>query len=398
MTTTAASAGLRPRLAVGLVFVVLGATQGGWMARIPAIRGAVGVDTAQWGLLSSTSAAGDLVAIVLITVLIGRVSTRLLGLAAAALVLLNAPVLAGASAVPALVVGLTVWGVGATFLATPVNALAVSVEREQGRPLMSGFHAAYSCGVLAGGALGTLAAATGVSPGVQMAASSAVLGALLLASAGWLPEEETREERRKARRQSIRHRFTPQLVLLGSVAFLASFVEGAASQWSSVYTADFLDEGPALGAATYTCFSVAILVGRLLGDRAVARLGRRSFVRLSLLTAALGVTLVLVRPTLPLAVAGFTVVGLGIACVLPAVIALAGRQRGVPAGEGVSVITIGQWPGFLLAGPAVGVLSGVTTLRLALVTLVVAAVGAAVLANGVREAGLETLETPKTEP
>jgi predicted MFS family arabinose efflux permease len=384
--TTAASAGsasgLRPRLAVSLVFVVLGATQGGWMARIPAIRDQVGVDTARWGLLSSSSAAGDLVAIVLITILIGRVSSRLLSLAAAALVLLNAPVLAGASAVPALVVGLTVWGVSATFLATPVNALAVAVERHQARPLMSGFHASYSCGVLAGGALGTLAAATGVAPGVQMAISSVVLGALLLAWARWLPDEESAGQP-KERRRPLRHRFTPQLVLLASIAFLASFVEGAASQWSSVFTADFLDEGSALGAATYTSFSVAILVARLLGDRFVARLGRGAFVRLSLLTAALGAALVLARPALPLAVAGFTVIGLGIACVLPVLIALAGRQPGVPAGEGVSVITIGQWPGFLMAGPAVGLLAGAASLRVALLSLIVAGVGAALLSGWV---------------
>ncbi|MCT9075417.1 MFS transporter [Streptomyces fulvoviolaceus] len=378
-TATASRDGLRPRLAVSLVFVVLGGTQGGWMARIPAIRDQVGVDTAQWGLLSSSSAAGDLVAIVMITVLIGRVSTRLLSLAAAALVLLNAPVLAGASAVPALVLGLTVWGLSATFLATPVNALAVAVERHQDRPLMSGFHASYSCGVLAGGALGTLAAATGISPGVQMAISSGVLGALLLAWSRWLPEESVAVG--KEQRRPLKQRFTPQLVLLAAIAFLASFAEGAASQWSSVYTADYLDEGAALGAATYTCFSVAILVARLLGDRFVARLGRRLFVQLSLLTVALGVTVVVARPALPLAFVGFTVVGLGIACVLPAAIALAGRQPGVPAGEGVSVITIGQWPGFLLAGPAVGLLAGTTSLRPALGALIVSSLAAALLAR-----------------
>ena len=375
-----AKPGLRARLAVSLVFVVLGGTQGGWMARIPAIRDQVGVDTAEWGLLSSSSAAGDLVAIVLITLLIGRVSTRLLSLLAASLVLLNAPVLAGASSVPALILGLTAWGVGATFLATPVNALAVAVERSHGRPLMSKFHATYSIGVLAGGVLGTLAAATGVSPGTQMAASSGVLGALLLYLGPHLPDEKAppKEERRP-----LRDRFTPQLILLAAIAFLGSFVEGAASQWSSVYTADHLTEGAALGAATYTSFSVAILACRLLGDRFVARLGRRTFLRASLLTVALGVTLVVAHPTLWLALTGFTVIGLGIACVLPSAIALAGRQPGVPAGEGVSVITIGQWPGFLLAGPAVGVLAGVTDLRVALVALIGAGVGAAVLTRWV---------------
>jgi fucose permease len=376
--------GLRPRLAVGLVFVVLGGTHGGWMARIPAIRDQVGVSTAEWGLLTSSAAAGDLVAIVLMTVLIGRVSTRLLCLVGAIVVLLNAPVLAGASAVPAVVVGLSVWGVGATFLATPVNALAVSVERSQGRPLMSGFHATYSCGMLAGGALGTLAAATGVPPGVQMALSSGVLGALLLVTGRWLPEEAAAVAAgAKEQRRSVRHRFTPQLVLLASIAFLAAFAEGAASQWSSVYTADYLGEGAAAGAATYTCFSVAILVTRLLGDRLVARLGRRRFLRVSLMTVVAGVAVIVVRPELPYAVAGFTILGVGIACVLPALIALAGRQPGVPAGEGVSVVTIGQWPGFLMAGPAVGVLAGASSLRVAVGVLAFAGLGAAVLARGV---------------
>ncbi|MCX5051923.1 MULTISPECIES: MFS transporter [unclassified Streptomyces] len=378
--TAAASADLRARLAVRLVFVVLGGTQGGWMARIPAIRDQVGVETARWGLLSSSSAAGDVVAIVLITLLIGRVSTRLLALAGAAVVLLNAPVLAGASSVPAVVVGLTAWGVGATFLATPVNALAVAVERAHSRPLMSGFHACYSVGVLAGGVMGTLAAATDVSPGIQMAVSSGTLGTLLLILGARLPRDAPTH---KEQRRPLKHRFTPQLVLLAGIAFLGSFGEGAASQWTSVYTADYLDEGAALGAATYTSFSVAILAGRLLGDRFVARLGRRAFLRLSLLTSALGVTVVVVRPAVWLALTGFVVVGLGSACVLPSVIALAGRQPGVPAGEGVSVITIGQWPGFLLAGPAVGLLAGATSLRVALAALIVAGLGAAVLARRV---------------
>jgi hypothetical protein len=49
----------------------------------------------------------------------------------------------------------------------------------------------------------------------------------------------------------------------------------------------------------------------------------------------------------------------------------------------VSVITIGQWPGFLLAGPAVGLLAGATGLRVALATLAVAGLGAAVLTRRV---------------
>lgn len=46
-------------------------------------------------------------------------------------------------------------------------------------------------------------------------------------------------------------------------------------------------------------------------------------------------------------------------------------------------MTIGQWPGFLMAGPAVGVLAGATSLRVAVGVLAFAGLGAAVLARGV---------------
>ncbi|MGJ5752551.1 hypothetical protein [Streptomyces puniciscabiei] len=74
---------------------------------------------------------------------------------------------------------------------------------------------------------------------------------------------------------------------------------------------------------------------------------------------------------------------------LPAVIALAGRQPGVPAGEGVSVVTIGQWPGFLLAGPAVGLAAGATSLRAALLALVAAGLAATVLAGRARDPAMD---------
>jgi len=121
------------------------------------------------------------------------------------------------------------------------------------------------------------------------------------------------------------------------------------------------------------------------GDRLTGRLGRRRFLRLSLLTAAFGVGIALAWPHPAVAPAGFAVLGAGIACVLPTVFALAGRQPGLSPGEGVSIAVIGQWPGFLLAGPLVGALAGVSDLRIALLALAVAAVVAALLSGRVSE-------------
>ena len=53
---------------------------------------------------------GELLSLIIVAVLIGRVSTRRLALVGAALVLVNAPLLASAGTVVALVAGLFVWG------------------------------------------------------------------------------------------------------------------------------------------------------------------------------------------------------------------------------------------------------------------------------------------------
>lgn len=317
--------------------------------------------------------------------LIGRVSVRRLSLAGAALILVNAPLTASASTPAALVAGLVTWGFAASLLSTPMNAQAVEVERRYGRPLLSTFHACFAFGVLGGGVLGTLAAAADVAPAAQLAFGSGLLGVPLLVSGRWLPEETTGPRREERLADRLRRRLTPQLALLAAIAFLASFVEGAAGQWSALYAADFLGAGPALAAATYTGLTATTALVRLVGDRLTGRLGRRRFLRLSLLTAAFGVGIALAWPHPAVAPAGFAVLGAGIACVLPTVFALAGRQPGLSPGEGVSIAVIGQWPGFLLAGPLVGALAGVSDLRIALLTLAVAAVVAALLSGRVSE-------------
>ncbi|MGW0336293.1 MFS transporter [Streptomyces sp. NPDC003011] len=372
---------LRARLSVCLVFVIMGTTMGGWSARIPEVRHSVGLDDAAWGLANTASTAGDLVSLGVVTVLIGRVSVRRLSLVGAALVLANAPLMASATTTVALVVGLATWGFAANLLSTPMNAQAVEVERRYGRPLLSTFHACFSFGVLGGGVLGMAAVSVDVAPGVQLAVSSVLLGALLLVWGRWLPDDAELPRRKGGFRERVRHRFTPRLLLLGAIGFLMSFVEGSTNQWSALYAADFLDAGGTLAAATYTGFAVATATARMVGDRAVSRLGHRRFLRLSSLTAALGAVIVVAWAQPVAALAGFVVLGLGVACVLPSVFGLAGKQPGLTAGEGVSVVVMGQWPGFLLAAPVIGVLADLTNLRIALGTLVLSTLCVALLSG-----------------
>jgi MFS transporter len=385
---------VRARLSVSLLFAIMSVTLGSWASRVPDVRRAVGLGDTTWGLANSATNIGEVLSLAIVAVLIGQVSARRLSLAGAVLILVNAPVLAASSTLVALLAGLLVWGFAANLLATPMNSQAVEVQRQYGRPLLSTFHAIFSIGLLAGGTLGTLAAAAGVTPGVQLAVSSAVLGVLLLGSGRWLPELERPAPAADRPRRRLRDRFTPQLLLLAVIAFLGAFTTGAGTQWSAIYTSQTLRAGAVVGAATYTCLAIAGVVARLSGDRLVARFGRLRLLRMSTLVGAAGLGCALLVGTPAAAVIGFTVLGLGMACVDPTIYSFAGSQPDVSSGEGVSVVVMGQWPGFLAAPPVIGALAGVFGLRAALVAVVVAALCVAPLAGRIKGGGERSVAQP----
>lgn len=380
------SEALRARIAICLLFAALGLTNAAWSSRIPEIRHNVGADNATWGLLGASSAVGDLVAIAVTMVLIGTTRTRKLTRVGAFLMLLSGPLLAGASAFVALGAGLVIWGFGATLLATAINTQGVSAETTYGRRMVPFFHACYSCSVLVGGLYGSASAALGVSPGLQLAISTAVFGLLLLVTANWLPDDAPQSDgSHSTLAERLRNRWVPQLRLLALLAFVASFIEGTVGQWSAIYATDTAGANAALAAGIYTAFTVAILVVRLVGDLVMQRVAVRTFLQWSLLVAGLGIATVILWPSTATVVVGFVLAGIGIGCVMPAVIRLAGQQPDVSAGEGVSMVTLGQWPGFLLASPVIGVVAGATDLRTALMLLIVCGIGGALLARKVQQ-------------
>ena len=371
----------RARVSVIVLFVLMGTITGSWAARIPSVRQQLDVTDAQWGLANIGATVGSLISLTVVMALIVRVGPRRLSLLGGPLLLLNAPLLAASTNLTALVAGLFVQGAATGLLAGPMNAQAVEVERRYGRRIMSSFHATFSCGQLAGGIIGIFAARAGVRPSLQLACTGAVLGIVLLCTYRRLPRERKLV---KTVKLPMRQRFTPQLFLLAGIAFLASINEGSAAQWSAQYTAGALDAGAAAGALAYTCYTVAMTVSRSTGDRLVNRLGQRRFIRVSELFVAVGFGAALLIGTPTAAFVGFAVLGLGSGCIVPSVMGLAGNQPGVPTGQGVSVVSFGQWPAMLIGPPLIGALAGLVGLRGALFLLVAAALSIVLLARWVR--------------
>jgi MFS family permease len=177
---------------------------------------------------------------------------------------------------------------------------------------------------------------------------------------------------------------TPQLLILILITFLTSYVASAGEQWAAIYVSDTLRAGAALGATTYTIWVLSSAAGLLVVDRIAQRLGLLRLFRLSIPLSAAGLGVGFVINTPIAAIAGFAVLGLCTACVGPVINTLAGRQPRLTATEGVSVVQLGEPPGFLISPLLIGSVATAIGLRWALATTVVSLIAAAALAIGLR--------------
>ena len=371
----------RARVAVALLFTLAGLTLGSWLSRVPDVKSRLGLDDDAWGLLAIGGSLGSLVAMSAVAGVIVRVGPRRLSLLAAPLTLLVAPLMASAPGPVPLAVALAMFGFSSGMLQAPMNAQAVAVENTYDRPIMSTFHACFSVGTLVGGLAGVLAVRAGAPPGAQLAGTSAALAVALLVSFRWLPPDAPVP----AERPEGGGRPTSAVLLLAGIAFCSAVAEGTAAQWSAIYTSEALGAGSAAGAATYSCFAMTMVAGRMYGDRLAARLGRARFVRASALFGGVGLAAGLASGTAVGAMLGFAALGAGFACAIPSVFSLAAAQPGLAPGRSINTMAMASWPAFLVAPPLIGAVSAATSLRVALFLMVAVAAVVVVLAGRVRE-------------
>ena len=154
--------------------------------------------------------------------------------------------------------------------------------------------------------------------------------------------------------------------ILGLLALCGQVGEGSAGDWSAVYLHVDLGTSAGLAAAGLAAFSVTMAAGRVAGDRLAARFGPVRLVRVSGLVAGLGLAAGLLIGTPAAAVAGFALLGAGLAGIFPQIVSSAVRLDPSRAGRNIGRIAAVAYSG-LLGGPvAIGAAASGVGLRDAL--------------------------------
>jgi predicted MFS family arabinose efflux permease len=353
------------RVATSVIFAVHGAVTGTFAARLPWLADHVGVSAGGLGVALLMPGIGALAAMPLSGRLTHRYDLRsltriLILMWCAALVLPALP-----TTLPVLCAALAVYGAAAGVADVAMNAQAVVIEQGYGRSVMSAFHGFWSVGGLAGAAAAVLAARHGVDARVHFAATAAVLSLVTLIAATRLLPHRPEPEVDAPPAFALP---TGAVLPIGLIGLCAVFAEGAGLDWSAVYVRDVLDNSAGTAAATVAVFSISMAVARFAGDRVVRRLGPVATVQLAALCAAVGaLAVVLGRHVVPV-MAGFGVLGAGIAVVVPLVFAAAGRLDEHPGRNLAGVAGIAYGSGLIAPG-VIGGIAHVSSLTMSFIVV-----------------------------
>jgi predicted MFS family arabinose efflux permease len=339
------------RLATRLVFFVAGFAVSCWAPLVPYAKDRLAVDERVLGILLLCLGIGSIVAMGFTGTVSSRLGTRPVILASGLGLCLTVPFLALAGTPLALGVTLLCFGAALGSLDVAVNIHAVEVERDAGQPLMSGFHAQYSLGGVVGALFITLLLSAGASPFACVASAALIMLAMMAVSAPRLLRTKTAD--------GEPHFAWPRgvvlvIALLAAISFLA---EGTMLDWSALLITGNGLVAVEKGGIGFVLFSIAMTAMRFGGDALTARIGDRPTLVWGGLVAIAGFGVLLLAPVAAVAMAGFVLVGLGAANIVPVLFRRAGSQTVMPPGLAIAAVTATGYAGILLGPAAIGFLA-----------------------------------------
>ena len=250
-----------------------------------------------------------------------------------------------------------------------MNSHAIVLEHEADKRYMSTFHATFSMGALAGGLLGGFFAQQKTTIMWQ----SAFIAMLIFLANFFVRnmflsadlDKHAVEGKKKIKRPTI-------FIIVGLLGTCAAIGEGSAGDWGAILARDTFNATPFISTLPYICFSAAMVIGRLFGDRLATKYGPMNLIIGGGTIAGVGLGGGLLVGGIGGVVFGWFAAGIGLSIVVPMLFTQAGeiaktRFEGQFApSEGVAIVSGIAYFGFLVGPPILGFLGDAIGLRWAL--------------------------------
>ena len=368
-TRTPRSALSRARWATRAQFLNLGFVAGVWGVHVPSVKANYALDEQSLAGVLLAMSVGSLLTLSIAGRTVGRLGAR------------NTTVLAGwgfcfalglSLVLPsfwALVPAMMLLGASESVFDVAINAEGTTLETLSNRAVMSGFHGMFSLGAMSGAASAALMLRESIPAWLQLVCVGSVIAvSILVSSRGMLASHPAAPTGQAT--------FTwPKgtLLLVGMLICFGMLAEGVMYNWSVLYVNQELRSPQEFAALAYVAFAGATAVMRFAGDSVRARVSERTMLVVGPTLSALAMLLVLVVAKPWFALAGFALVGVGLATVVPILYNAATRVPGVSRAAAIASVSSIGYVGFMIGPPIVGGIAHGTTLTVAMGTLIAAA-------------------------
>jgi MFS family permease len=353
-----------------------------WVSRTPAIRDALDLSNSEMGLMLGAVSVGSVIGIASGNPLLARRGARfVVGFGMVSMAVGVALIGLGTALQLGLIVavGLVFFGCGMGSGEIGQNVEAVKLETVVGRSMVPALQGCYSFGIFAGGLAGLVAN----SLHVPVMAHLLAVALLIVAGFAWLSTRLPAATGAKAKAVDGIHPAGPRgrrfvwidrrLVVLGVIILGMALSEGSANDWLPLIVVDGFGQSAALGSIIYAFFGLAVAVGRFCGGAAIDRFGRAPVMRVSALTAAVGIACVASASNLWIGGFGVLLWGLGTSLGFPVALSAAGEDARHGAQRVGLVVAVG-YSGYLVGPPLLGFLGEHAGLRAAILVVLVAVI------------------------
>lgn len=333
------------RLATKAMFFGAGFITAAWAAIIPFVKTNVQISDGTIGLMLLCLGGGALIGMPIAGLCTSKYGCKKVLQSSVSGFAILYPFLILVNSPSALASTLILFGLCVGITDCAMNIQAVAVEKDAQVPLMSGFHGFYSLGGMTGALILTLFLSSGLAVFAACLITSLFIFALLLSSQTGLRIETYAE-------QGPYFAIPKGSVLfIGIVCFVFFLSEGTVLDWSGIFLSEYRAIPATSAGMGVACFSVAMTIGRLLGDSAVSRIGAKRMIVYGASTAVLGFLISLSFGYWQAALVGYALIGIGCSNIVPIMFSATGKQNAMSESLAVTAVSTLGYIG-VLAGPA----------------------------------------------
>lgn len=340
-------------LFIGLVFTCNSLLFGNWITRIPNIKDAISLSEAELGLALLGAPIGSLLMMPFSGWIISRLEVGRTVLFSGLLHTCSLIFIGLAGNFWSFSLALVYYGFINALMNISMNAAVASIEKIHKQPIMSTCHGMWSIGAMLGAAIGSVTLGLSIGTLNHLVGTSIGVALILLAMSGTifhLKETKNLADKVFALPKGA-------LLLLSFLAFCILLSEGAIADWSAIYMRDVIHSDPFLYGVAYSGFALFMTVGRLSGDALIPMIGKKKLVLYGGLISSIGLAIAVLSNSAFLAIAGFSLTGLGFSCIVPVLFISAANEPGYSSGTGIAAVTTLGTAGFLVGPPLIGLLA-----------------------------------------